>query len=127
VFVIITRGAMGGYKVRDRFPLTEEGWASARQTFAQGADTNAARRVRAELETPVARAAGLEPEPDTTPVLIVTTNDMPGYRIAKVHGDFGLSPVWYWTLSLRNHPSSRQRRMAVVGAPRERGDGTNGP
>jgi uncharacterized protein YbjQ (UPF0145 family) len=33
-----------------------------------------------------------EPAPrDTEPVLIVTTNDVPGYRITKVHGDvFGL-------------------------------------
>ena len=28
---------------------------------------------------------------DTTPVLIVTTNEIPGYRITEVHGDvFGL-------------------------------------
>jgi uncharacterized protein YbjQ (UPF0145 family) len=33
-----------------------------------------------------------EPEPvDTTPMLIVTTNEIPGYRISAVHGDvFGL-------------------------------------
>jgi uncharacterized protein YbjQ (UPF0145 family) len=31
------------------------------------------------------------PPRDTQPVLIVTTNDIPGYRISKVHGDvFGL-------------------------------------
>ena len=31
------------------------------------------------------------PEPDTTPVLIVTMNEIPGYRITEVHGDvFGL-------------------------------------
>jgi uncharacterized protein YbjQ (UPF0145 family) len=36
------------------------------------------------------RAAGLEPA-DTTPVLIVTMNEIPGYRITAVHGDvFGL-------------------------------------
>ncbi|MGH3231224.1 MAG: YbjQ family protein [Streptosporangiaceae bacterium] len=35
-------------------------------------------------------AAGLAPE-DLTPVLIVTTNEIPGYRITAVHGDvFGL-------------------------------------
>lgn len=35
-------------------------------------------------------AAGLEPA-DRTPVLIVTTNEVPGYRITAVHGDvFGL-------------------------------------
>jgi uncharacterized protein YbjQ (UPF0145 family)/predicted RNA-binding Zn-ribbon protein involved in translation (DUF1610 family) len=32
-----------------------------------------------------------EQAPDLTPVLIVTTNDVPGYRITRVHGDvFGL-------------------------------------
>jgi uncharacterized protein YbjQ (UPF0145 family) len=32
-----------------------------------------------------------QPPPDTQPVLIVTTNDIPGYRISQVHGDvFGL-------------------------------------
>jgi len=31
------------------------------------------------------------PEPDTTPVLIVTMNEIPGYRITAIHGDvFGL-------------------------------------
>jgi uncharacterized protein YbjQ (UPF0145 family) len=31
------------------------------------------------------------PEPDNQPVLIVTTNEIPGYRITAVHGDvFGL-------------------------------------
>ncbi len=31
------------------------------------------------------------PEPDSVPVLIVTTNEVPGYRITGVHGDvFGL-------------------------------------
>jgi hypothetical protein len=35
-------------------------------------------------------AAGLAPT-DLTPVLIVTTNEIPGYRITAVHGDvFGL-------------------------------------
>jgi uncharacterized protein YbjQ (UPF0145 family) len=37
-------------------------------------------------------AAAREPEPaDTQPVLIVTMNEIPGYRIIQVHGDvFGL-------------------------------------
>ena len=35
--------------------------------------------------------SGLEVSPDTQPVLIVTTNEIPGYRITRVHGDvFGL-------------------------------------
>ena len=38
------------------------------------------------------RPAAAEPEPaDTQPVLIVTMNEIPGYRIIEVHGDvFGL-------------------------------------
>jgi uncharacterized protein YbjQ (UPF0145 family) len=37
-------------------------------------------------------APGPSVAPDTQPVLIVTTNDIPGYRIIKVHGDvFGLT------------------------------------
>jgi len=39
----------------------------------------------------VTRAAQQAPERDHQPVLIVTTNEIPGYRIIKVHGDvFGL-------------------------------------
>jgi uncharacterized protein YbjQ (UPF0145 family) len=35
--------------------------------------------------------SGQEGVPDTQPVLIVTTNEIPGYRITQVHGDvFGL-------------------------------------
>jgi len=35
--------------------------------------------------------AGEQVTPDTQPVLIVTTNEIPGYRITEVHGDvFGL-------------------------------------
>jgi uncharacterized protein YbjQ (UPF0145 family) len=44
-------------------------------------------------EEAAARRAGLSPpeEEDPTPVLIVTTNDVPGYRITGVQGDvFGL-------------------------------------
>jgi uncharacterized protein YbjQ (UPF0145 family) len=37
------------------------------------------------------RTSGTTREPDTQPVLIVTTNEIPGYRIVEVHGDvFGL-------------------------------------
>jgi uncharacterized protein YbjQ (UPF0145 family) len=37
------------------------------------------------------RPAAQEPVRDTTPILILTTNDVPGYRIIQVHGDvFGL-------------------------------------
>jgi uncharacterized protein YbjQ (UPF0145 family) len=40
------------------------------------------------------KATARQPQPpaDTQPVLIATTNDIPGYRIAQVHGDvFGLT------------------------------------
>ena len=39
----------------------------------------------------VVRERASQPEPDNTPVLIVTTNEIPGYRIVSVQGDvFGL-------------------------------------
>jgi len=39
----------------------------------------------------VSRTAQQRPARDTQPVLIVTTNEVPGYRITQVHGDvFGL-------------------------------------
>lgn len=39
----------------------------------------------------VTRAPRAEPPPDTQPVFIVTTNEIPGYRIVQAHGDvFGL-------------------------------------
>jgi uncharacterized protein YbjQ (UPF0145 family) len=38
-----------------------------------------------------ARPSRQQPAPDKTPMLIVTTNEVPGYRIVRVHGDvFGL-------------------------------------
>jgi uncharacterized protein YbjQ (UPF0145 family) len=92
-FVIIGRGRMGGYKILDSFPLTEEGWASAWQSLAL-ADPAATQKVLLALAAREADAARLEtpqPERDTQPVLIVTTNEVPGYRITQVHGDvFGL-------------------------------------
>ena len=100
-FVIITRGQAGSYQVVDRFPLTAEGWAQAWQIFAA---TDAA--VTEQVATAVAArnaAAGLVQEEIASlhrdvqvshagpPVLIVTTNEVPGYRITHVHGDvFGL-------------------------------------
>jgi uncharacterized protein YbjQ (UPF0145 family) len=92
-FVIVSRGRMGGYKVLERFPLTEEGWASAWQSLAD-TDVAAAEKVTSVLAARVAAAAQPrqpEPERDTQPVLIVTTNEIPGYQITQVHGDvFGL-------------------------------------
>lgn len=54
--------------------------ASSVEFCAQcGADGRGAKRIPAD------------PQPDTQPVLIVTTNEIPGYQITEVHGDvFGL-------------------------------------
>jgi uncharacterized protein YbjQ (UPF0145 family) len=91
-FVIISRGRMGGYKILDRFPLTEDGWASAWQSLVQ-TDAAAAGKVAAALSARDAAATRAQQETgrDTRPVVIVTTNEVPGYRITEVHGDvFGL-------------------------------------
>jgi hypothetical protein len=53
VFAIITRGGMGGLKVQERFPLTEDGWRSAWHSLARS-DPAAAGKVAARL---AARAA----------------------------------------------------------------------
>lgn len=53
----------------------------------------AAEKVAAAVMARNAAAArsGQRPERDTQPILIVTTNEVPGYRITQVHGDvFGL-------------------------------------
>jgi uncharacterized protein YbjQ (UPF0145 family) len=92
-FVIIGRGAMGGYKILERFPMSEDGWASAWQSLEQ-ADNAAAEKVATVLAAREAEDAELgsgQVERDSQPVLIVTTNEVPGYRITQVHGDvFGL-------------------------------------
>jgi uncharacterized protein YbjQ (UPF0145 family) len=89
-FVILSRGAMGGLKVVERYPLTEDGWRDAWRSLSRdpaAAERAAARLARRDAEL---AAAGVEPE-YRTPVLIVTTNEVPGHRITQVHGDvFGL-------------------------------------
>ncbi|HEX3491480.1 MAG TPA: YbjQ family protein [Streptosporangiaceae bacterium] len=94
VFMIVGRGVMGGYKVLERFPLTADGWARTWQNLA-AADANAAGKVLGALrarEAAALRASMPRPEPDLQPILIVTTNEIPGYRITQVHGDvFGLT------------------------------------
>jgi uncharacterized protein YbjQ (UPF0145 family) len=92
VFVIAARSAMGGIKVLERFPLTEDGWRRAWQALSRdpAARDKAVARLakRAAEDAPSGR---LPSEHDTVPVLIVTTNDVPGHRITRVHGDvFGL-------------------------------------
>jgi uncharacterized protein YbjQ (UPF0145 family) len=45
-----------------------------------------------KLELPPLQEAGPSQQVDAGPMLIVTTNEIPGYRITKVHGDvFGLT------------------------------------
>jgi uncharacterized protein YbjQ (UPF0145 family) len=94
VFAVVARGVMGGYKILERFPLTEDGWAQAWHSLAT-ADVGSAGKVRAALrvrDEADARASAPPAEPDRQPVLIVTTNEIPGYRITQVHGDvFGLT------------------------------------
>jgi uncharacterized protein YbjQ (UPF0145 family) len=91
VFVLLSRGRMGGYRVVNRFPLTQGGWATAWHSLAE-TDAAAAGKVADALAARAVDDARLgRPEPDTQPVLIVTTNEVPGYRITQVHGDvFGL-------------------------------------
>jgi hypothetical protein len=47
-FVMLGKGALGGMKVLDRFPLTEAGWAMAWNAVAR-VDREAARRIRGAL------------------------------------------------------------------------------
>ena len=92
-FVIVSRGVMGGHKVLERFPLTADGWARAWHSVAV-TDPGGAGKILAALRVREAADGQTRPaaEPDLTPVLIVTTNEIPGYRITGVHGDvFGLT------------------------------------
>jgi|HubBroStandDraft_2_1064218.scaffolds.fasta_scaffold400250_2 uncharacterized protein YbjQ (UPF0145 family) len=89
-FVVIKLGNWTGQKVVERFPLTQKGWAAAwsslRRLDPGSADLVRQILARRDLEPRTARAPA-----DTQPVLIVTTNDIPGYSITAVHGDvFGL-------------------------------------
>jgi hypothetical protein len=52
----MSRGAMGGLKVQERFPLTEDGWRNAWQSLARS-DGTAAAKVAARLEKRAADAA----------------------------------------------------------------------
>jgi uncharacterized protein YbjQ (UPF0145 family) len=91
-FVIIAGSVMGGLRVLERFPLTEEGWRDAWQSLSR--DPRAARDAAAALADRAgadAAADTRQAERDSQPMLIVTTNEVPGYRITEVHGDvFGL-------------------------------------
>jgi uncharacterized protein YbjQ (UPF0145 family) len=93
IFVTISRGMMGGLKILERFPLTTDGWAQVWRSLVQN-DPASARKVMAVLAERETVASGRQKaaEHDMLPPLIVTTNDVPGYRITQVHGDvFGLT------------------------------------
>jgi uncharacterized protein YbjQ (UPF0145 family) len=89
-FVIIALGVMGGLKVLERFPLTEDGWRDAWRSLST--DPRAAATAKAVLAERAAEDAGTDQQArHSEPMLIVTTNDVPGHRITRVHGDvFGL-------------------------------------
>ncbi len=126
-FVILAWGIMGGLKVLQRFPLTEDGWHDAWRSLSR--DPRAAANAAAALAERAAEDAGPEsqqPVRDSQPMLIVTTNDVPGYRITQVHGDvFGL------IVRARNYFSNLGasfRTLAggeVVGSTRLRTDSRN--
>jgi uncharacterized protein YbjQ (UPF0145 family) len=92
-FVVVGRGRMGVDKVLESFPQTEEGWAAAWHSLAR-AEPAVAEQILPVLAAREGRAAlpGQQGTGrDALPVLIVTTNEIPGYRITQVHGDvFGL-------------------------------------
>jgi uncharacterized protein YbjQ (UPF0145 family) len=91
-FVIIAWGVMGGLRVLERYPLTEDGWREAWHSLSR--DPRAADRAAAALAERAAEDAGTgtpQRERDSQPMLIVTTNDVPCHHITQVHGDvFGL-------------------------------------
>jgi uncharacterized protein YbjQ (UPF0145 family) len=90
-FVLAGRTALGGVKVVHRYPLNENGWARAWKLLRQEDPESAAKTV-AKLARRAAEdaAAGAPPAPPE-PMLIVTSNEVPGQRITAVHGDvFGL-------------------------------------
>lgn len=91
-FVIAARTAMGGVKVQERFPLTEPGWANAWRSLSK--DPVAAHKAAAKLAARAVEDAepGRPADPLPEPMLIVTTNEVPGHRITQLHGDvFGLT------------------------------------
>ena len=60
-FVALGKGALGGMKVLDRFPLTEAGWVLAWNAVAR-VDPEAARRIRGTLAERDREAARLAPD-----------------------------------------------------------------
>jgi hypothetical protein len=87
-FVIICPGVMGGYKVLESFPLTEDGRVSCMALF-RAVRSRRGGQGQGYARLPHCRTLG--EDHDTQPVLVVTTNEVPGHRITQVHGHvFGL-------------------------------------
>jgi hypothetical protein len=80
-------GVTGGYKVLERFPLTEEGWAQAWRAIAATDIASADRVAQAVAAREAAAQHTAQPRCDMVPVLIVTTSEVPGHRVTHVHGN----------------------------------------
>ena len=92
VFAIIVRSAMGGLKVQERFPLTENGWRNAWHALAES-DPVAARKVAARL---AARAAEVTtaPDPKEAPAQPITAPPVPSAAAkATVRPHWGMA-IW---------------------------------
>jgi len=80
-----------GERTRHSFPLTPEGWTSAWEMMSSDYPQLAVKVAATVERTVQARIATPQAVRQTQPMLIVTTNEISGYRITKVHGDvFGL-------------------------------------
>ena len=110
-FAVLRRGTDGVLEVQQRYPLTEEGWAEAWQALTE-LDPDTAGRIRAVLS----RYSDVDRGPEhirnwtgTQRGLIVTTDEIPGYRITQVHGDvFGL------TVRARNYFSNLGAQLRTL-------------
>ena len=81
-----------GSRTRHSFPLTEDGWKSAWEMMSSDYPQLATKVAAAVERIALARIAAAQPVKPPLPMLIVTTNEISGYRITKVHGDvFGLT------------------------------------
>ena len=81
-----------GSRTRHSFPLTEDGWKSAWEMMSSDYPQLATKVAAAVERNALARIAAAQPVKPPLPMLIVTTNEISGYRITKVHGDvFGLT------------------------------------
>ena len=79
-------------RTRHTFPLTPDGWSLAWEMMSSDYPELAAKVASAVHGNVLAELAAVEVVRQTVPMLIVTTNEISGYRITKVHGDvFGLT------------------------------------